>query len=150
MGILLNLIRKPAVLVGLGGLGAVAFFWFQLQSERGSHADSRLELAAAQMAIADLRSLQATVAAERAQAVERALREQEAELENMRRAEASLRAALSSAQGEAREERTRAQAELGRLRRENQTLADWADTRVPDDIVSWLLDYHADDAPAAP
>lgn len=124
----------------VGGIGAVACLglFVAWMLEKGAHADTKQALADEQGIVATIRGDYATLAANRAKAIEDALREQQDELDRQLAQEEKLRADLAAAEARSEADRKNADTRIARLKDENEELRKWTVGLVPDDIVDWM------------
>lgn len=139
---------KAAAITGGVGVIAVLIVFTMLTFEKNAHATTKQSLADEKSLVADLRSQQATTAADRVKAIAEALAEQQEDLDRQLKNEERLRRELAKARTLRRTDQRAADANIVRLKRENQKLQLWADTLVPDDIVDWV--HNPADEAAAP
>lgn len=139
---------KATIVTGIIGLAAVAWFGLLLSLEKGAHAKTKQALASEKALVADIRSQNATQAAERAEAVADNVARMQAQIDAFIESEGSLRRSLSETRRLRQADREDADQRIERLKRENEELQAWAATLVPDDWVDFMREP-ADEATAA-
>lgn len=143
------MIPNPTMIAGgIGALVALVLL-FALGAEKSAHATTRQALADEMQLVADLQIQQATIAAQRAQAVSAALATQQADLDRQLENEQRLRTQLAKAEDLRESDARSADAKYTRLKNENEKLREWSDTAVPDNIVDWVHEPADEEAAAA-
>lgn len=129
---------SPVKLVG--GVGALAVFAVSalLVLEKGRHAETRSDLAAARTMVADVRAREADAAAAAARTVAAAAAAAQEDLDRQLEREAALRVEYAAVVRQSQEFRTAADRQIARLRRENAEVAAWAATVIPGPWVDFM------------
>lgn len=125
-------------LVGGAGALAVLVVGALLVREKGDHADTRSDLAAARTMVADMRAREAEAAADAAQRVAAAAAAAQEQLDLQLEREAALRVEYADVVRQSQEFRTAADRQIARLRRENAEVAAWAATVIPGPWIDFM------------
>ena len=129
---------KPALITGGIGLAGILAMVLLLAVEKNAHADTKQELADERSLVADIRSQNATQAAERAEAAAAEVARMQAQIDTAQQNEMQLRRDLSAVEAAREADRRNSETRIERLKRENDELMAWAITVVPGDWIDFM------------
>lgn len=127
--------------------GITVFLLVALGTEKVGHARTKNDLAQATLDLTEQQNVYARQARARTQAVSEALVRAGAELETQQQRNNDLSAAAARDRAAAENDRRDADKRVAALENSNEKLREWNNLRIPDGMVSWMLEPVGSDVP---